>query len=877
MKHIRSFFKIEPGEGLAVSLLFLYLTLALASFTVARAVRDSLFLNHYGAMDLPYAYIGVAIIIGFVVSFYVRLASRLNHAVLISSTLLFFIGNVLILWWLAFTQWSAISAVFYIWCSIFGIIITAQVWTLAGMVLNTRQARRLFPLIGSGGILGSFLGGLLVAVLVKSLGTLNLLFLMALFPALCIVIVRILAKRFCRPGQEEQTPQAWAQRDKSFFAMTQMIHRSRYLRLIVGLLALSAVVTLIIDFQFKLIVQESFQSKDQLTEFFGSFYSWLGLFSFLLQIIAGRWIVEKYGVRVTLLVLPIALLSGTLILLAFPLRLWAGLLLKGSDGTVRYSVDKSTIELLFVPIPEDVKAQVKAVIDMVIQRLADGVGGFVLLFLTRTLDFGIPGTSLVNVVFLAIWIWAARQAKKEHVVFLRANLSERRIVPESALRAAFLNRDSTEKIRAMMMDKDEESVLYAMELAVAIGRMDLVPATLVRHPSSAIRLKAVDLVTLTESEYRQRLTEETESGVLARVLSRGCSIADTSKSTLSPEEHLNSSDTRVRLAAVSCLVNSTPNQHMNTAKKYLDTATGQLDESSAEWEYVAKAMGEVHHPAAVDLHMRLMDHPNRTVRKSAILSAGRAGHRELVPILVRLLASQESSSAARVALQEFKGRILGTLCDIFMDSHEDIEIRRQIPLVLAHIPKQQTVSVLIEALSDDDGLLRFRAIKALNRLRIGGYELHFEVQAISDRIQIESEKALWYEHAWNRLYSQKESPDLLAQLLKEKNRRGRELVFRLLGLMLPPEAAHAAYDAIVEEDRSKKANAVEYLDNVLASQVKRWVMPLVEANKGVFKDGAADILKKFTQGKDWVLRECTRDAMEKNSWPEIHPARSATT
>jgi AAA family ATP:ADP antiporter len=291
MKYIRSFLSIEPGEGLAVFLLFLYLTFALASFTIARAVRDSLFLHHYGAMDLPYAYIGVAAIIGLIVSFYVKLASHLNHATLISATLLFFIGNILILWWLAYMQWNAISAVFYIWCSIFGIIITAQVWTVAGMVLNTRQARRLFPVIGSGGILGSFFGGLLAAILVRFWGTLNLIFLMVLFPVLCMLIVRILAKRFCRPGQERGDSQGWISGDRSFAAIVQTIRRSPYLRLIVGLVALSAVVTLIIDFQFKLIVQESFQSKDQLTEFFGSFYSWLGFISFLLQIVAGRWIV----------------------------------------------------------------------------------------------------------------------------------------------------------------------------------------------------------------------------------------------------------------------------------------------------------------------------------------------------------------------------------------------------------------------------------------------------------------------------------------------------------------------------------------------------------------------------------------------------------
>jgi ATP/ADP translocase/HEAT repeat protein len=866
MIKIGSIFNIQPGEGLAVSLLFLYLTLALASFTIARTIRDSLFLNHYGAMDLPYAYIAVAVIIGFVVSFYVRLASRLNQATLISLTLLFFTGNGLVFWRLAYMQWSVLPAVFYIWCSIFGIIITSQVWTLAGKVLNTRQARRLFPLIGSGGILGAFLGGLLAAVLVKSWGTLNLLFLIILFPFLCVIIVRILSQRFCRSGQRNPAPQGWENEERDFAAIVRMIRRSRYMRLIVGLIAVSAVVTLIIDFQFKLAVQESFQSEDQLTGFFGSFHSWIGFISFLLQIIAGRWIVEKYGVRITLLMLPIALLSGTLILLAFPLSLWAGMLLKGSDGAIRHSVDKSTIELLFVPIPENVKAQVKAVTDMVVQRIADGAGGFILLLLTRTLDFGIPGTSLVNVFFLGIWIWMARLAKKEHVVFLRANLSERKIVPETALRAAFLDKDSVAKIRAMMAEEDEESVMYAMDLAIAIGRKDLIPASLTRHASDAVRLRAVDLVTLTEQQYRQRLNEETESGILAKILSRGCSMVDTTRSPVSLEEHLRSPDSRVRLAAVSCLANSTPKQDMQTVRGYLDTAIGGLAESSDEWEYVAKAIGEIHHPAAVDLHMRLIDHPSRTVRKNAILSAGRSGHRELVPILVRLLASRESSSAARMALQEFQDRILGTLCDIFKDDTEDIEIRRQIPLVLAHIPKQQTVNALTDALSNEDGLLRFRAIRGLNRLRVRGHELHFDAQAIRARIQAESEQALWYEHAWNLLYSRSESPDLLARLLKERSRKGRELVFRLLGLMLPPAAAYAAYKAIVEEDRSKKANAVEYLDNVLSSELKKWVMPLVEAKTGIFNDGVPAVLHTFAQSRDWVLRECTRDAMEKNNW-----------
>ncbi|MBI2150502.1 MAG: hypothetical protein HYU27_07845 [Acidobacteria bacterium] len=192
-------------------------------------------------------------------------------------------------------------------------------------------------------------------------------------------------------------------------AITRTALCSPYLRLITLLLALSAIVTLIVDFQFKLIVQDAFQSKDDLTAFFGSFYAYIGFFSFLLQFLAGTRISERYGVRLTLLLLPLALLAGTLVLLAFPLRLWTGVLLKGSDGSLRYSIDKSTLELLYVPLPQYVKAEIKAVIDMVFQRFADGAGGILLLLMIQ-LGFGLTGTAIFNLVLIAGWGFAAARS-----------------------------------------------------------------------------------------------------------------------------------------------------------------------------------------------------------------------------------------------------------------------------------------------------------------------------------------------------------------------------------------------------------------------------------------------------------------------------------
>ncbi len=56
---IRRWFDIRPGEGRAVTYSFLFVALAVASFLLAKPIRNGLFLANYGAHDLVYVYVGV--------------------------------------------------------------------------------------------------------------------------------------------------------------------------------------------------------------------------------------------------------------------------------------------------------------------------------------------------------------------------------------------------------------------------------------------------------------------------------------------------------------------------------------------------------------------------------------------------------------------------------------------------------------------------------------------------------------------------------------------------------------------------------------------------------------------------------------------------
>src|SRR6476660_5432119 len=171
LDRLRQFFDIRMGEGWPVLLTFLYIASVLASFLLAKAIRSGLYLTEYGPYALVYVYAVVPLVLSLFVPAYNGIAERVGLRWLAIGTLVFFSVNVVLFWW-AFTFWPfrLLTGLFYVWVNCFGVIATVQVWSFANSLLDTRQAKRLFGLIGSGASLGAIAGGLLARFLVRPVG-----------------------------------------------------------------------------------------------------------------------------------------------------------------------------------------------------------------------------------------------------------------------------------------------------------------------------------------------------------------------------------------------------------------------------------------------------------------------------------------------------------------------------------------------------------------------------------------------------------------------------------------------------------------------------------------------------------------------------------
>jgi CRP-like cAMP-binding protein len=223
---------------------------------------------------------------------------------------------------------------------------------------------------------------------------------------------------------------------------------------------------------------------------------------------------------------------------------------------------------------------------------------------------------------------------------------------------------------------------------------------------------------------------------------------------------------------------------------------------------------------------------DREVATEAIRSAGRLGAGDFlfVPPLVALLRHRLLKSAARDVLVGYGENVLDTLAYFLRDQEEDIWTRRHIPGTLARIPSQKTMDILVDALGERDGFLRYKVVSAIGRLRRSHPELTVPVAKVQPLIVQETNRYFVYlSLRYNLERLDKTAPQtLLGHALTEKLGRTEDRVYRLLGLIYPWKDISAARWSLAHGEARTKASAAEYLDNILDSTLRKHVMPLIE-------------------------------------------------
>src|SRR5438270_2955007 len=487
---------IHPGDLGRGTLLCSSLFLIITIYVIGKVARDALFLAKFQAVRLPYADIAGAVLVALVVAGYIHIGRWISLRNLLIYSQLFFASNCALFWIIShYYHFSWLYPVVYVWVSIFGVLAPTQIWTLANYILTTRDAKRIYGMVGGGAIAGWIFAGFLSAKVGKAFGTESLLLVMAFLIVICPVLVLLIWQRgHVAVDETGHIGESATNGLQKLYDSMRLLFTSRYLGSIAAVIWVSSFVTTFTGWQFKAVAQQFLVGKDAFTIFFGYFNFYAGVVSLLFQLLLTTRCLRKFGISTTLFILPLAVFAGSIGLLVWG-TLVAAVFLKGSDQVLRYSIDKSTAELLYLPMPGHLKLQVKWFIDTVIWRLGDGFAGVAVLIFATYLHLEARQMSWISLVLITCWLAAVMVVRKQYVVALRESINTHRLDTEQ-ITAPVLDRSTTELLATNFSDSDPDKILYALSLFEAERRRAVHPAVraLLGHSAAQVRQKALSIL-----------------------------------------------------------------------------------------------------------------------------------------------------------------------------------------------------------------------------------------------------------------------------------------------------------------------------------------------------------------------------------------------
>jgi ATP:ADP antiporter, AAA family len=818
---------VSPGDLGKGALLCAYLFLVISSYVIGKVARDALFLARFPARELPYADMAIALLVGAVVAAYVRVSRHTSVRNLLAGSMIVFSANCALFWLLVHLYhlpW--LYPAFYIWVGIFGVLAPAQVWTLANYVLTSREARRVFGIVGSGAIMGWIFAGFFTKQMVRRFGTESLLVTMAVLLAISAVLVVLIWRRAGAAAARQVEAENGSTEPQNLRQSITLIASSPYLRSIAAVIFLSSLVTTVAGWQFKAIAKDFMPTKDALAIFFGDFNFYAGILSLMVQVLLTSRVLRRFGLGPALFTVPVALLAGS-IGLALTATLAAAILLKGADQVLRYSIDKSSVELLYLPLPPGVKIQVKWFIDTVVWRGGDGAAAVLLLALATYLHLGPAAIGWAVSGLILAWFVAAYLARHRYVATLHSSIQQHRLELERAS-TAVLDRTTTEMLADKLRAPDAAEVLYALRVLEverhkvphpSVRALLSHPSGEVRHRALAILAQARDRAVLPQAEA---LLADPELEVRTEAL-----LFLAKESRIDPlariEELGDFGDVSIRAAAAAFLGHPGEAQNVVAAQQMLAVMARDPDRQSRR--EAAKVLGTL--PDLFDpLLAGLVADADPEVAREAIQAARILRKLDLAPSLVDCLSDPALAGDASEALVAFGDNVTATVRDCLADGSTPLAIRRALPAIIAAIGAPESAAVLESHLMESDPVLRFHVISGLAGLRRRCPDLPLDTALVESVFAAE---IMGNYRSWQIVATLDAAADTLVRgTLEETIAHEQERIFGLLSVLYPQQDFQSAYHGLRSSNTSVHDNALEFLDNILKPQLRQLLVPLLD-------------------------------------------------
>lgn len=862
--YLKSFFKetfdIRDNEVQIALLMQLYIFLLITVLLIVKPTINALFLSQLGADNLPYGYILVAFTAVISSYFYNTAVKKFSLRKVAVLTLIGFSLSFVAL--AVFLYYNFIPDfllyLYYIGVALFAVLTTSQFWILANMVFNAREAKRLFGFIGAGAIAGGIFGGYLTTLVVSAFNNMSAIIVAAILLFCCVPIIGWIWKvRIRKLSVFIRKKRKNSQEEDNSKSALKLILDSNHLTLTAGVISIGVLVARLVDFQFSDFAHKAIRNPEELSSFFGFWFSTYNVVALLIQLFLTNKILSYFGVTSTLLLLPLGLAIGSLMFLAFP-ELWVLIIIKGMDGGFKQSINKAALELSILPIPYHIKNQAKSYLDVVVDSVATGLAGLMLIFVVRRLELPTISITLIIIFFLFVWIIIIYKLRSAYFNSFRSNL-QRSLEPSPENRKTFYK---------------ENTINSAIRILKSGGENDIVDllGRLPNHRIRSLKLSIIDLLDHESPKVKKAAIEQLYH------YSRGTAYKEILKL-------LESDDDKVVYKAMEYLLSHTNIKDDDFFKKYLDHHNSSIANAAllclATVAHSNKRMANqyqlesrleeriqnLHEPenttSNLDLGELLLtigyagykkyysyiaihfNNKEKYVVNRAITAAGLTGDPQFIEPILNFLGVKKNRKKAINALKSYGPGITQLILKNVQNELLSDNVKENVAKVLISFNTRESIKTLIALLGSSDIVVRREASRSLSEIKdnnpnikIRDKQLIKFIYAESDYYKQTIDAIASIQHAINVSLEHQDDSDKfteiliarenLIEVLNDQKNLSLICLFNLLSLKYEKSDVDVVYFGLKSELKDAKANALEFLDNLLQLKLKARVLPIIE-------------------------------------------------
>jgi hypothetical protein len=788
---------------------------------------ETAFLKRYGVEFMPVVNMINAFVTVVVMGIMAGLMQRFPGPNLLSAMFLFTGGSIMGVRLLIPFGFDLIYPLLFMLKALYEVLLAMLFWNLANDLFNTRQSKRLFPLITAGGVVGQILGSFGTPLLVRWFQFDNLLVIYLVVSAAGSALVWAMMHRFPALLMAEPTAAQIEKRGRSMReelkTIWPMMKESILLRVMIILTLMPNVVIPIMNYQFNYAVDRTFVTETALVSFFGYFRGVMNIISLVILLFVGR-IYSRFGLPVALMFHP---LNYAFAFTAFVLRfdIFSAIYARMSTQILRTTINIPANAVVMGLFPESFRAMVRPFLRGSVVRIGLFVGSALILIGDRL--FHPRYLSLVALPFVLVWLAAPFILKRRYAAILsdliKGNQIDLKSMEANEMAPIFRERSAqSELIRAFSAAEGREAVWYAQLMKrVGVSDIDRLLMQKIRYLRDDLKIEMLLLLSpnadATVSQLLTVLAARQHPALTLAVLQTVHRLGRGPTAGFDRRPYLSHEDVHLRAYAAGALYAQAPVTARQTIQRWLKAGNPQTRKAGVI------AAGLTQDALFEPILTEYLNDPRHSALLPEIIEALHAvGQHEMNPALNGLLRHSDARirQAALSAFHVVDKESLNSVITLLGDADSAIRTLAARRIEEASFQDGKT---LIKALSTPNKEMRECLFDLLDRLQIKDVDLYRFA-----RDQIEGAYKYMAESQGVRAMDETPSRQLLIDYLDQQKQVLIENVLRGLAIGDRTGRMRIIARGLFSTDARQRANSQEAVDNLLDRSLSKILLPLLD-------------------------------------------------